>query len=99
MANKKAKGKRGKTRQKLKRSGPRLSVSARLSKPEIGSRVLVNIDSSVHSGIPPARFHGMHGIVKAVKKNSVVVSVGRAKNEKTIVVHSSHLNIVGSESR
>ncbi len=97
MACKKAKGKRGKTRRKLKRDGPRLSVSARLSKPSIGSRVVINIDSSVHAGIPHARYHGKHGVVKAIKKNSAVVSVGRAKNEKTIVVHTSHLNLVGSE--
>ncbi len=99
MANKKAKGKRGKTRRKLKRKGPKLSVSSVLSRPSANSKVVVNIDSSVHAGMPPARYQGRFGIVKAIKRNSALVSVGRGKNEKTLVVHTSHLSIVGSESK
>jgi len=99
MACKKAKGKRGKTRRKLKNKKGRVTVSGFLAKPKLDSRVLIDINSSVHSGMPAKRYQGKIGIVKSVKKNSVEVLVGKAGNRKTLVVHSCHLASAGGESK
>lgn len=99
MACKKAKGKRGKTRRKLKRKGSRLTIAGYLNKPAEKSKVMIDIDSSVHDGMPSARCQGMIGIVQSVKKNSVKVLVGKAGKKKMIIVHPAHLCIVGGESK
>ena len=99
MACKKARGKRGKTRRKLKGKNSRLSIAALLKKPVKESRVRININSSVHSGMPSARYQGAIGIVKSVEKNSVRVVIGRAGKEKTLIVHPAHLSFLGGESK
>ena len=99
MACKKAKGKRSKTRRKLRKRGARVTVSGFLETPKPNARVLINIDSSVHAGMPASRYQGMIGTVKSVKKNSVELVVGKPGNRKTLVVHSCHLTNAGGESK
>ncbi|MEM0360042.1 MAG: hypothetical protein QXK06_01725 [Candidatus Diapherotrites archaeon] len=97
MSSKEAKGKRAKTRSKLKRKGPKLTVNALLKKPAINSRAIICIDSSVHAGLPAPKFHGMAGTVKAIKKNCVEVWIDGCN--KKIAVHPAHLKVFGGESK
>lgn len=99
MSGKKAKGKRGKTRKKLKRKGPKPTISEFLKKPKPGERVVIDIDSSVHSGLPEVRFQGKSGRVKGVKNHSVKVSLVDSGKRKTIQVHPVHLTVLGGESK
>ena len=99
MASKKAKGKRSKTRRKLRRRGSRLTIKDFLEKPALDSKVLIAIDSSVHSGMPSAKYQGAIGTVKAAKKNCVEVVVGKTGREKTLTVHPAHLTAIGGGSK
>lgn len=96
MANKKAKGKRAKTRSKLKRRYRPLTISRLFADFDIGQRVQVVIDSAVHSGMPSRRFHGLVGTV--VKKQGKVfcVSLKNGNKELELFVHPAHLRALGT---
>lgn len=94
MSNKKSTGPRAKTRHKLGRKAPRLTIKKLLSKPEEGKTVQVNIDSSVHSGMPHHRFQGLTGKVVGHKGKTVEVKLFKGNSEKLLVVHPAHLNIL-----
>ena len=99
MANKKAKGPRAKTRHKLKRKGKKVTVNRLLSKPEINATVQVKINSSVHSGMPHPRFHGLTGKVVSHRGKAVEVRLKQGNAEKTILVHPAHLNVLEVEKK
>ncbi|MCD6478459.1 MAG: 50S ribosomal protein L21e [Candidatus Diapherotrites archaeon] len=99
MANKKAKGPRAKTRHKLKGNKKRVTVNRLLSKPEIDATVQININSSVHSGMPHPRFHGLTGKVVGYRGRVVEVRLKHGKTEKLLLVHPAHLNILEVENK
>jgi len=92
MPNKKAKGKRAKTRRKLKRKGTRLTIAQLLKKPDVGARIQVNIDSSVHAGLPPKKYQGMIGKVLEHRRLCVEVEM---ENGKSMSLHPVHLKVLG----
>lgn len=92
MPNKKAKGKRAKTRRKLRRKGSKLTMAQLLKKPPVGARIQVNIDSSVHAGLPPKKYQGMIGKVLEHKKLCVEVEM---ENGKSMAMHPVHLMVLG----
>ncbi len=92
MSNKKAKGKRAKTRSKMKRKGTKLTIAQLLKKPPVGARIQVNIDSSVHAGLPPKKYQGMVGKVLEHKRLCVEVKMD---NGKSMSLHPVHLQVLG----
>ena len=97
MACKKAKGKRAKTRNKLKRKRKfgKLTVNKRLSVFEDGEKVQIHIDPSVHSGFPNPRYQGFVGTVSGKQGPytfKVVFKQGRTK--KTELVNGAHLKVL-----
>ena len=58
---------------------------------EIGSQVIIKIDSSVQKSIPHRRFHGKIGTVLDRRGRGYVVSVPQGETMKEIVVRSQHL--------
>jgi len=99
MSCKKAKGIRAKTRRKLKRKGARVTVTKFLSRPKVNQKVLIEIDSSIHSGMPGIRYNGKNGIVKSVGRENVEVLVGKGGNVKTLNVHAIHLRVLEGETK
>lgn len=92
MANKKAKGKQSRSRRKLKKDKrDTLTVNKMLSSFEVGDRVQVDVDSSVHSAMPSHKTQGLTGIVKGKEGINCVVDVKRGEKEKHLVVHPVHL--------
>lgn len=95
LTNKKSGGKRKRTRSKLKRTAPKLTIQKLLQEFEPGTKVHIQIDSSVHSGLPHHRFQGLTGIVLGKQgKKGVLVSVLHGNKPKTINVHAAHLAAV-----
>jgi large subunit ribosomal protein L21e len=58
---------------------------------EVGSQVIIKIDSSVQKSIPHRRFHGKIGTVLDKRGRGYVVSVPQGESVKEIVVRSEHL--------
>ncbi len=58
---------------------------------EIGSKVIVKIDSSMQKSIPHRRFHGKIGTVLEKRGRGYVVSVPQGESVKEIIVRSEHL--------
>jgi len=58
---------------------------------ELGSQVIIKMNSSVQKSLPHKRFHGKIGTVKAKRGRGYVVSVSKGDAIKTIIVRSEHL--------
>jgi large subunit ribosomal protein L21e len=91
LVNKPAKGKRSKTRSKFKRVRKRLTIGAQLADFAVGSKVHVDIDSSVHSGLPDSRFQGLTGTVAGKQGKAFVVEVYQGNQLNKLVTVASHL--------
>lgn len=97
MACKKAKGKRAKTRNKLKRKRKfgKLTVNKRLSVFENGEKVQIHIDPSVHSGFPNPRYQGFVGTVDGKQgPYTFKVSLKLGRTKKICLVNGAHLKVL-----
>jgi len=99
MTGKRSKGLRSKTRHKLRKHGKKATVNRLLEKPALNSTVQVNINSSVHKGMPHARFQGLSGKVVGYRGNSVEVKIKDGNKEKLLVVRPIHLKILEVDKR
>jgi large subunit ribosomal protein L21e len=91
---KKSKGYRRGTRKLAKkptREKGKLNIGKLLVEHEVGSQVIIKIDSSVQKSIPHRRFHGKIGTVLDKRGRGYVVSVPQGEAVKEIIVRSEHL--------
>jgi len=63
-----------------------------------GDKVVVNIDSSVHKGMPHRRFHGRVGVVMSKRGRSYVVHVTQGDATKEIIIRPEHLTPYSSSA-
>jgi len=63
-----------------------------------GDKVVVNIDSSVHKGMPHRRFHGRVGVITAKRGRSYVIHVTQGDAMKEIIVRPEHLTPYSSSA-
>lgn len=92
MACKKAKGPRAKSRSKMKkhlRCKTTINTLLRTFKP--GTRVQVNIDPSIHSGMPKPKYQGTSGIVQESQGAAFVVNIHDLNKAKKLIVGPAHL--------
>ena len=91
---KKSKGYRRGTRRLLKKA-PRERGKPKLGKLlyayELGSQVIIKIDSSVQKGMPHKRFNGKIGTIMDKRGRGYVVNVAQGDAVKEIIVRSEHL--------
>ncbi len=99
MVNKKARGKRGKTRSKLKNKAGKASVNEILRPFAEGAKVQVNIRPDMHGGMPAAIYHGSFGIVKGKQGSAYRVSVKKGNLENTLIVNGIHLKEQGGKAK
>lgn len=86
----KYKGYRRKTRKLLTAEG-KIGLSRLLYEYKVGQRVIVDIDPSQHKGMPHRRFQGKVGIIKEVRRRSLVLDVPIGGKTKTIMVRLEHV--------
>jgi large subunit ribosomal protein L21e len=90
----KSKGYRRSTRRLLKKA-PREKGKPKLGKLlfeyEVGSQVIIKIDSSVQKGMPHKRFHGKIGTVLDKRGRGYVVNVTQGDAVKELIVRPEHL--------
>ncbi len=91
---KKSKGYRSRTRallSKKPRQRGKIGLSRLLQNYQLGSRVRVRIDPSVHKGMPHKRFHGKIGTVVEKRGRSYVVEVNFMNEKKKAITRPEHL--------
>ncbi len=94
---KKNHGPRKRTRHKLRKS-PRergmTPVTRFLQKFEVGEKVAIVIEPSVHKGMPHPRFHGRTGTVVGKQGNAYVIEIRDGGKMKKIIALPVHLKRV-----
>ncbi|MEW6295716.1 MAG: 50S ribosomal protein L21e [Candidatus Diapherotrites archaeon] len=90
MPGKKARGKRAKQRDNLKKR-KRATVNSLLAELKDNATVQVSIDSSVHSGLPHHRFQGKTGTVIEKRGSCYKIKLRDGNKSKELVVHPAHL--------
>ncbi len=91
---KKSKGYRHRTRSLLRkksRERGKVGLSKILREYELGDRVIIKLDPSIHKGMPHRRFQGKVGIVENRRGQAYVVNVTQGKAVKEIIVRPEHL--------
>jgi large subunit ribosomal protein L21e len=58
---------------------------------EVGSQVIIKMDSSTQKSLPHKRFHGKIGTVVEKRGRGYVVNVSKGDATKKIIVRSEHL--------
>ena len=92
MSNKKAKGKRSRTRRKIKRKTREKKKINEIIKPiKLNDVVQININSSIHDGLPHKRTYGKTGVVIGFQGNCPIVQLKDGKKVKKIISHRVHL--------
>ena len=89
-----SKGYRRRTRSLLRkraRDKGKIGLSKILREYNLGDRVVVKLDPSVHKGMPHRRFHGRVGVVKSKRGQAYIVNVTQGKTDKDIIVRPEHL--------
>ena len=76
---------------KKARESGKLGLSRLLKKYEPGDKVVIQIDSSVHKGMPHHRYQGRIGVVRAKRGRSYEVSVNLEDAVKELIIRPEHL--------
>lgn len=87
---KRSRGERSKSRHKLKQG--KFSIAEALQDFEEGEKVKININPSVHDGMPHPKFQGFSGEVVGKKGRSLEVEVSNGKQDKKVIAMPEHLS-------
>jgi large subunit ribosomal protein L21e len=71
----------------------KLKIGKLLLEHEVGSQVIIKIDSSVQKSLPHRRFNGKIGTVVDKRGRGYVVKVPQGEAVKEIIVRSEHLEV------
>ncbi len=100
MANKKAVGKRAKTRSKFSRKGSKTTVNKHVIQIPGNSKVQIKTDGSYNKSLPNSRHHGKTGTVLGEKENPTrqgthykIIISDRGKS-KEVLIHPVHLKVL-----
>jgi len=66
-------------------------ISKLLQVYELGSEVIIKMDSSVQKSMPHKRFHGKIGKIKEKRGRGYVISVPQGNSIKDIIVRAQHI--------
>jgi large subunit ribosomal protein L21e len=58
---------------------------------EIGEKANINLDPSVHKGVPHVRFHGHTGTVVRMQGEAYLIDVRMGRKMKQVIVRPEHL--------
>ncbi len=58
---------------------------------EVGEKANINLDPSVHKGMPHVRFHGHTGTVVGMQGNAYLIDVRMGGKLKQVIVRPEHL--------
>lgn len=76
---------------KKPRERGKINLSRLLHDYEINNKVLIDINPSVHKGMPHRRFHGKIGVVREKRGRSYVVEVKFGREIRKVAIRPEHL--------
>ena len=94
---KRSKGIRSKSRhiyRKKPRSRGVSSITKALQEFDVGDHVNINVDPSMHKGLPHPRFQGRTGKIEGKQGDAYLVSITQGKMQKTLIIRPEHLGRV-----
>ncbi len=95
MSNKKAIGKRSRTRRKFKRKvREKTTVNEILKTVELNDVVQINVNSSVHAGLPHSRAQGKTGVVIGFQGKCPIIQIKDGNKPKKIITQNVHLKVL-----
>jgi len=77
-------------RKRVREKG-KLGLSRLLTKYEVGQKVIINIDSGIHGGMPHKRFQGKVGTVIEKRGKSYVLELPQRKTSKYVIAGPEHI--------
>ena len=86
---------RSRTRSLLRkhpRERGKIGLSRILRAYQIGDKVTILLEASVHKGMPHRRYHGRSGTIQEKRGKSYVVNVEMGKQTKQIIARPEHIN-------
>lgn len=95
-------GMRRKTRHKFmkpKRQQGKISLSRYFQSFDVGERVYLSVEPSVHDGMYHPRFLSRHGVIKGKQGKCYLVSITDINKEKTVIVHPVHLTKIEGKTK
>ncbi|MDH5201070.1 MAG: 50S ribosomal protein L21e [Candidatus Bathyarchaeota archaeon] len=90
----KSKGLRRKSRSvltKRARERGKLGLSRLLAEYEVGEKVIINIDSGIHRGMPHKRFQGKVGTVVEKRGKAYILDIPQRKTSKFVIAGPEHV--------
>ena len=90
----KSKGYRANTRNLLKknpRERGKIGLSRILHDYQLGEKVVVQMNATVHKGMPHRRYHGKIGVIMDKRGRAYVINVAQGKAAREIIVRPEHL--------
>lgn len=70
----------------------KIGLSRILRAYQIGDKVTILLEASVHKGMPHRRYHGRSGTIQEKRGKSYVVNVEMGKQTKQIIARPEHIN-------
>jgi large subunit ribosomal protein L21e len=58
---------------------------------EVGEKANINLDPSVHKGVPHVRFHGHTGTIVRMQGEAYLIDVRMGRKMKQVIVRPEHL--------
>ncbi len=95
----KSKGYRSRTRSIFKkelRTSGKLGLSTLMITHDVGDKVCIKINSSVHKGMPHKRYQGRVGTIDEKRGKSYVVSVPLGGRISKVISRPEHIHAIGS---
>lgn len=86
----KSHGPRRRTREKFRRTG-KTSVNKFIKQFKDGERIVIDINSSSHKGMPFKRFQGLSGEIVKRRGNAYLVRIKDGNKVKMIIANPEHL--------
>jgi len=90
----KSHGPRRKSRAALRkrvREKGKLGLSRLLTKYEVGEKVIINIDSGIHGGMPHKRFQGKVATIIEKRGKAYILDIPQRKTSKYVVAGPEHI--------
>lgn len=85
-------------RSRLRKHRERTTINSLLQEFVVDQKVVIDIDSGIHSAMPLARFQGRVGTVIGTRGDCYEVEITDGNKDKTLVVGSAHLKHWGGKS-
>lgn len=92
-----SRGFRRKTRQLLTKDTIR-GLSYLLHEYKIGDKVVIDIDTREHKGMPHRRFQGKVGVVEAIGRRALRIRVRIGEKDKIVMARVAHVKPLGMVS-